>query len=41
MVAWVEVRYVAGVVPSPVRWVMSRVFGRSYHREIAPVWRAQ
>ena len=36
-----EQRYVAGAVPGPVRWVMSRVFGRSYHREIAPVWRAQ
>ncbi|MGZ8744154.1 MAG: hemerythrin domain-containing protein [Nocardioides sp.] len=36
-----EQRYVASAVPGPVRWVMSRVFGRSYHREIAPVWRAQ
>lgn len=36
-----EQQYVASTVPAPVRWVMSRVFGRSYHREIAPIWRAQ
>lgn len=27
------------LVPAPVRFVLSRVFGRSYHREVAPVWR--
>jgi hypothetical protein len=26
-------------VPAPVRLVLGRVFGRSYHRDIAPVWR--
>ena len=26
-------------VPAPVRLVFSRVFGRRYHREVAPVWR--
>lgn len=29
----------AGIVPAPVRFVMSTVFGRRYHREVAPVWR--
>jgi hemerythrin-like domain-containing protein len=33
--------YLESVVPGPVRLLMSRVFGRSYHREIAPVWGAQ
>jgi hemerythrin-like domain-containing protein len=33
-----ERRYLDGAVPAPVRFLMSRVFGRSYHREIAPVW---
>jgi hemerythrin-like domain-containing protein len=33
-----EQRYLEGAVPAPVRFLMSRVFGRSYHREIAPVW---
>ena len=27
-------------IPTPVRFVLSRGFGRSYHREVAPVWRA-
>ncbi len=27
------------IVPGPVTVVLSRVFGRSYHRSIAPVWR--
>ena len=27
-------------VPAPVLAVLSKVFGRQYHREIAPVWRA-
>ena len=45
--AWVEDgmgeperAYYSGAVPAPVRFIMSRVFGRAYHREIAPVWRA-
>jgi len=29
------------LVPSPVRFVLSRVLGRSYHREVAPVWRQE
>ena len=33
--AWLDAE-----VPKPVRFVLSRVFGRSYHRDIAPVWRA-
>lgn len=33
-----EQAYLSGAVPAPVRSLMSRVFGRSYHREIAPVW---
>ena len=36
-----ERRHLEGAVPAPVRFLMSRVFGRSYHREIAPVWSAQ
>ena len=35
-----EREYLSSTVPGPVRTVLSRVFGRSYHREIAPVWRA-
>lgn len=35
-----ERRYLESAVPAPVRLLMSRVFGRSYHREIAPVWQA-
>ena len=45
--AWVEDgmgeperAYYGSAVPAPVRFVLSRVFGRSYHRDIAPVWRA-
>ena len=30
--------YLAKTVPPPVTFVLSRVFGRGYHREIAPVW---
>lgn len=26
-------------VPAPVRFVLTRVVGRSYQREVAPVWR--
>lgn len=26
-------------VPPPVQFVLSRFFGRAYHREVAPVWR--
>ena len=29
----------AGSVPTPVLTVLSRVFGRRYHKEIAPTWR--
>ena len=35
-----ERRYLSSTVPAPVRAVLSRVFGRGYHRDIAPVWRA-
>lgn len=35
-----EKAHLESSVPAPVRFLMSRVFGRSYHREIAPVWRA-
>ncbi len=35
-----ERRYLSSTVPGPVRAVLSRVFGRGYHRDIAPVWRA-
>lgn len=31
--------YLRSTVPRPVTWVLGRVFGRRYHREIAPVWR--
>jgi len=44
--AWVEDgmddperAYYSTAVPAPVRFLLSRVFGRAYHREIAPVWR--
>ena len=43
--AWVqdgmtdEVRaFLGSTVPAPVRMILSKVFGRGYHREIAPVW---
>jgi hypothetical protein len=26
-------------VPAPVVTVLSRVFGRRYHKEVAPTWR--
>jgi len=26
-------------IPAPVLFVLSRVFGRAYHKEIAPIWR--
>jgi hemerythrin-like domain-containing protein len=32
--------YVRSTIPPPVVAVFSRVFGRSYHRTIAPVWRS-
>jgi len=35
-----ERRYLTSTVPAPVRALLSRVFGRAYHRDIAPVWRA-
>ncbi|KGN31731.1 hypothetical protein N802_03120 [Knoellia sinensis KCTC 19936] len=28
----------ADTVPAPVRFILSKGFGRSYHREVAPVW---
>ncbi len=31
--AWLDAE-----VPKPVRFVFSRVFGRGYHRSVAPVW---
>ena len=44
--AWVEDgmgeperAYYSSAVPAPVRFILSRVFGRAYHRDIAPVWR--
>ena len=34
-----EVRaFLGSTVPAPVRMILSKVFGRGYHREIAPVW---
>jgi hypothetical protein len=43
--AWVEDgaspearQVLAEEVPAPVRLVLGRVFGRGYHRTIAPVW---
>ena len=30
--------YYASAVPAPVRFLMSRLFGRAYHRDIAPIW---
>lgn len=36
----VERDYLRATVPGPVRFVLGRVFGRAYHRDIAPVWRA-
>jgi hemerythrin-like domain-containing protein len=35
-----EQAYLAKTVPTPVVFVLSRVLGRGYRREIAPVWRA-
>ena len=32
--------YVRQTVPAPVVAVFSRVLGRRYHREVAPVWKA-
>jgi hypothetical protein len=34
-----EREYYGSAVPAPVRFVLSRVFGRAYHRDIAPIWR--
>ncbi len=46
MFAWLEdgaeprvQQALAATVPAPVRFVLSRVVGRSYHREVAPTWR--
>jgi len=30
--------FIGSEVPTPVRMVLGRVFGRGYHRSIAPVW---
>ena len=30
--------FLGSTVPAPVRMILSKVFGRGYHREIAPVW---
>ena len=35
-----EATYLRATVPAPVVLVLSRVFGRGYHRHVAPVWRA-
>lgn len=32
--------YLRSTVPAPVVNLLSKVFGRSYHRDIAPVWRS-
>ena len=34
-----ERSYLRSTVPPPVLALLSRVFGRQYHREVAPVWR--
>ena len=31
--------YLRSTIPRPVTVVLSKVFGRRYHREVAPVWR--
>jgi hypothetical protein len=31
--------YLRATIPGPVVFVLSRVFGRRYYREIAPVWK--
>jgi hemerythrin-like domain-containing protein len=33
-----ERAYLERTVPGPIRFLMSRVFGRSYHQKVAPVW---
>ena len=45
-IAWIQdgmqpdiARALGGTIPAPVRFVLSHVIGRRYHREIAPVWR--
>lgn len=32
--------FLRATIPAPVVAVLSRVFGRRYHREVAPVWRS-
>jgi hypothetical protein len=32
--------YLRSTIPGPVIAVFSRVFGRRYHRDVAPVWRS-
>ncbi len=32
--------YVRSTIPGPIVTVFSKVFGRRYHREVAPVWRS-
>jgi|SRR5690349_8229316 hemerythrin-like domain-containing protein len=34
-----ERAYLRSTIPAPVVFVLSRVAGRSYHREVAPTWR--
>ena len=34
-----ERTYLRSTVPPPVTFVLGRLFGRSYHRDIAPVWK--
>ena len=31
--------FLSDTVPAPVTFILSRVFGRRYYREVAPVWR--
>jgi hypothetical protein len=33
-------RFVRGLMPRPVLFVLARVLGAGYHRSVAPVWRA-
>ena len=36
-----ERTYFRSTIPAPVTFLLSRVAGRSYHREVAPVWQDQ
>ncbi len=35
-----ERSYLRSTIPAPVTFLLSRLAGRSYHREVAPVWQA-